>query len=332
MKATWGIAAALLLGATAAMDTSAKGWGAKGKHGKHREHRGSWTEQLGLSEDQLVQVQTLKEDLRAQRQALGDQYRTDFAAILTDEQRETLAAIENPLGLSEDQAEQIQALKEQDLTKAEFRTSFAAILTDEQREALEHRRANRPNQPDLGLSADQKEQIQALKEQDLTKAEFRTSFAAILTDEQREALEHRRANRPNQPDLGLSADQKEQIQALKEQDLTKAEFRTSFEAILTDEQREALAAIENPLGLTEDQAEQVQALKEDLREQKQALRDQYRTGFEAILTAEQLATLEQIKADRGSQEAAETTKTAAAGKATAVEQTSWGRVKNSFGQ
>ena len=280
MKATWGIAAALILVATAAMDTSAKGWGGKGKHGKHREHRGSWTEQLGLSEDQLAQVQTLKEDLRAQRQALGDQYRIDFAAILTDEQRETLAAIENP----------------------------------------------------LGLSADQAEQIRALKEQDLTKAEFRTSFAAILTDEQREALEHRRANRPNRPDLGLSADQKEQVQALKEQDLTKAEFRTSFEAILTDEQREALAAIENPLGLTEDQAEQVQALKEDLREQKQALRDQYRTGFEAILTAEQLATLEQIKADRGSQEAAETTKTAAAGKATAVEQTSWGRVKNSFGQ
>ena len=182
MKATWGIAAALLLVTTAAMDTSARGWGAKGKHGKHREHRGSWTEQLGLSEDQLAQVQTLKEDLRAQRQALGDQYRTDFAAILTDEQRE------------------------------------------------------------------------------------------------------------------------------------------------------ALAAIENPLGLSADQAEQVQALKEDLREQKQALRDQYRTGFEAILTAEQLATLEQIKADRGSQEAAETTKTAAAGKATAVEQTSWGRVKNSFGQ
>ena len=280
MKAIWGIAAALILVATAAMDTSARGWGGKGKHGKHREHRGSWTEQLGLSEDQLAQVQTLKEDLRAQRQALGDQYRTDFAAILTDEQRETLAAIENP----------------------------------------------------LGLSADQAEQIQALKDQDLTKAEFRTSFAAILTDEQREALEHRRANRPNRPDLGLSADQKEQIQALKEQDLTKEEFRTSFEAILTDEQREALAAIENPLGLSADQAEQVQALKEDLREQKQALRDQYRTGFEAILTAEQLATLEQIKADRGSQEAAETTKTAAAGKATAVEQTSWGRVKNSFGQ
>ena len=280
MKATWGIAAALILVVTAAMDTSARGWGGKGKHGKHREHRGSWTEQLGLSADQLAQVQTLKEDLRTQRQALGDQYRTDFAAILTDEQRETLAAIENP----------------------------------------------------LGLSADQAEQIQALKEQDLTKAEFRTSFAAILTDEQREALEHRKANRPNRPDLGLSADQKEQIQALKEQDLTKEEFRTSFEAILTDEQRETLAAIENPLGLSADQAEQVQALKEDLREQKQALRDQYRTGFEAILTAEQLATLEQIKADRGSQEAAETTQTAAAGKATAVEQTSWGRVKNSFGQ
>ena len=90
MKATWGIAAALLLVA-AAMDASAKGWGGKkGFHGKCSGHKGGLIEQLDLSDDQQAQFETLKEDLRAQQQALGEQFRTDFEAILTDEQLATL--------------------------------------------------------------------------------------------------------------------------------------------------------------------------------------------------------------------------------------------------
>ena len=241
MKATWGIAAALLLVAAAAMDISAKGWHGKQGfygHGKYSGDKGSLIERLGLSQDQLAQLQTLKEDLGAQGQTLGEQYRTDFEAILTDEQRETLAEIENPLGLSEDQEEQLQALKEQDLTKEEFQTSLDAILTDEQRDALEEQKANRGKHGKRGKHED----------------------------------------------------------SLVEQ-----------------------------LGLTEDQQTQIQTLREDLREQKQALGKQYWTGLEAILTDEQLATLEQTKANRGGKEEAATT-------ATAVAETSWGRVKDSLGQ
>ena len=246
MKATWGIAAALLLVAAAAMDTSAKGWGGKRGfhgHGKCSEHKGGLIEQLDLSEDQQAQFQTLKEDLRTQQQALGEQYRTDFAAILTDEQLATLEARKNPLGLTEDQQAQIDALKDQDLTKEEFYTSFEAILTDDQRDAFAERKANRSK-----------------------RGKHKTSLV-------------------------------------------------------------------DPLGLTEDQQAQVQALREDLHEQKQALREQFRADFEAILTAEQLAILEAIKAKRGSKEEDETTETAAAGKATtSVEQTSWGRVKDALNQ
>ena len=249
MKATWGIAAALLLVAAAAMDTSAKGWGGKRGfhgHGKKSGHKGSLIEQLGLSEDQQAQLQTLKEDLREQGQALGEQYRTDFEALLTDEQIQTLEELKNPLGLTDDQKTQIQELKDQDLTKEEFHTSFEAILTDEQRDALEELKAKRG--------------------------------------------EHRKQGKHKY--------------SLVEQ-----------------------------LGLSEDQQTQIQALKETLNEQKKALREQYWTGFEAILTAEQLAILQEIKAKRGSKEEVEKTETAAAGKATtAVEQTSWGRVKDSFGQ
>ena len=236
MKAMWSIAAALLLVAATTMDTSAKGGG--GKHGKHGKHKGSLIEQLGLSEDQQAQVQTLKEDIHAQRQTLGEQYRTDFDAILTAEQRTTLAGIENPLGLSADQQAQIRALKEQDLTKEQYRTSFDAILTAEQRTALEALKAERGR------------------------------HKVSLTDQ-----------------LGLSADQQAQVQTLKE----------------------------------------------TLREQKQALGEQYRTSFDAILTAEQRTKLAAIKAKRGSY--AKGGKTGGAGKATtSVEQTSWGHIKDSFGQ
>ena len=247
MKATWGIAAALLLVAAAAMDASAKGWGGKkGFHGKCSGHKGGLIEQLDLTEDQQAQFQTLKEDLREQQQALGEQFRTDFEAILTDEQLATLEDRKNPLGLSEDQQAQIDALKDQDLTKEEFHSSFEAILTDDQRDALAERKANRGKHGKRGKHKD---------------------------------------------------------------------------------------SPVNPLGLSDDQQEQLNALKEDLREQKQALGEQFRTDFEAILTADQLATLEAIKAKRGSKDEAKTTETAAAGKATtSVEETSWGRVKGSFGQ
>ena len=304
MKTTWVIAAALLFVAATAMDTSARGRGGKHGfhgHGKKSGHKGSLVEQLGLTEDQQAQLQTLKENIREQGQALGEQYHTDFKAILTDEQLEALEEIRNPLGLTDEQKTQIQELKDQDLTKEEFRTSFEAILTDEQVQILEERKANRPDRPGLGLTDEQKTQIQELKDQDLTKEEFRTSFEAILTDEQIQTLEERKANRGQHGKRGKHRN------SLVEQ-----------------------------LDLTEDQQTQIQTLIEDLNEQRQALREEYWTDFEAILTAEQLATLEEFKTNRGrhwkgSEEEDETTETEAAGKVTAVEETSWGRVKDSFG-
>ena len=302
MKATWGIAAALLLVAAAAMDTSAKGRGGKHGfhgHGKKSGHKVSLVDQLGLSEDQQTQIQTLRDTLHEQGQALGQQYWTDVEALLTAEQLATLEEVRNPLGLSEDQQTQIAALKDQDLTKEEFRTSFEAILTAEQLDTLEELKANRGRYNQLDLTADQQTQIEALKDQDLTKEAFRTSFEAILTDEQLQTLEELKANR------GKRGKHKD---SLVEQ-----------------------------LGLTADQQTQIEALGETLNEQRQALREQYWTDFEALLTANQLATLEEFKANRGchskgSEEQAETTETAAAGKVSAVEETSWGRVKDSFGQ
>ena len=183
MKATWGIAAALLLVAAAAMDTSAKGRGHKhGFHGHAKRGGSIQSNPLGLSEDQQAQIETLRE-----------QHRASFEAILTDEQRAILEERKNPLGLSEDQQAQIQALKDQELTKDEFRTSFAAILTEDQLATIEERKATRGSRTSLseqlGLSEDQQAQIETLREQ------HRASIEAILTDEQLAMIEERKANR-----------------------------------------------------------------------------------------------------------------------------------------
>ena len=153
MKTTWVIAAALLLVAAAAMDTSARGRGGKGGHAKDGWYtkrgdtkdsgytkRGGYTSlsvQLGLTLDQLAQIEALQETLNEQRQALSDQYRTDFEALLTEEQRAIFEGIVNPLGLTEDQQAQIEALQEQGLTRYQFLVSLATILTEDQIAAFE---------------------------------------------------------------------------------------------------------------------------------------------------------------------------------------------------
>lgn len=183
MKTTWAIAAAVLLATAATMDAAAKGRGGKhGFHGHAKRGGAIQSNPLGLSEDQQAQIQALRE-----------QHRASFEAILTDEQRAILAERKNPLGLSEDQQAQIEALKAQELTKDEFRTSFADILTEDQLATIEQRKATRGSRTSLsdqlGLSEDQQAQIEALREQ------HRTSFADILTDEQLAMLAERKANR-----------------------------------------------------------------------------------------------------------------------------------------
>ena len=93
--------------------------------------------QLGLTLDQQAQIEALQETLNEQRQALSDQYRTDFEALLTEEQRAIFEGIVNPLGLTEDQQAQIEALQEQGLTRFQFLVSLATILTEDQIAAFE---------------------------------------------------------------------------------------------------------------------------------------------------------------------------------------------------
>ena len=346
MKTIWAIAAALLLVAAAAMDTSARGRGGKGGHAKDgwytkrgdtkRSGYTSLSVQLGLTLDQQAQIEALQETLNEQRQALSDQYRTDFEALLTEEQRAIFEGIVNPLGLTEDQQAQIEALQEQGLTRYQFLVSLAAILTEDQVAALvalDEYGFGKHGRGKHGLNG-------------YTKGGGYTSLSTLFQ-------------------LGLTLDQQAQIEALQEtlneqRQALSDQYRTDFEALLTEEQRAIFEGIVNPLGLTEDQQAQIDALQE-----QGLTRFQFLVSLATILTEDQIAAFEENgfgkhglgwrgfgKHGRGkhglgwcglgkhglgfyskdSEGETETTETAAAGKATAVEETSWGRVKDSFGQ
>jgi Spy/CpxP family protein refolding chaperone len=237
------------------------------------------TQLQALHEARREKMQALHESgerpSREDRQALQEEFREDLAGILTPKQ---LALLEEHranrperghrgkrggkgrfghgfgsfdgagLELSEDQKEQMKTLHEA------------------QREKMQALRAGdeRPSHEDM----------QSLRE------EFRTNLAGILTPEQLAQLEERRANRPERghrgkrggkgrfgrgfggTELDLSEDQKEQAKALRQAQHEKmhalresgerpnretmqalrAEFRASFESILTSEQLEKLAA------------------------------------------------------------------------------------------
>lgn len=124
----------------------------------------------------------------------------------------------NRLDLTAEQQEQLQALREamraQRETMAaaneEYREALMNILTDEQREALKEMRGRRgwasKGQHDmrrggpgafsrLDLTEEQREQLKALRQEQraerrATRQKHRTALESVLTDQQRERLEH----------------------------------------------------------------------------------------------------------------------------------------------
>ncbi len=154
----------------------------------------------------------------------------------------------------------------------------------------------------------------------------------------------------------------EQKQAIKEG------FRAGFEALLTADQLEMLAANQDgggkrhrrgPLAeilqLTDEQLTQKTELRLAKMEEMQLLHAEYKSAFEAALTAEQLATLEEARAsflprhrkndgepgdveeadaespgNTAADEAIASFAVSAIGEATAVEEMSWGGVKSSL--
>lgn len=168
--------------------------------------------------------------------------------------------------------------------------------------------------------------------------------------------------------LGLTEEQQADLQALKtgimeQKQALYEEYQAGFTAVLTADQLIALDELKanrrkhhcivlvEALGLSEDQVAQLQALGEQKKAHSMALHEAYQADFSAILTADQLAAYAELKANRmgrhGDKHRADATEPADADGtteatlqappttnsiATAVKETSWGRIKGTFGE
>ena len=180
-------------------------------------------EQLDLTEAQSSQIEAIRTETRSQMEA-----------VLTPEQRETLADSDSlkaglrALDLTDEQRDQIRSLKE------DSREQIGAVLTDEQRQQLSemrgrHGRGGRGRLLEsLDLTEAQTAQIETIR------SDARAQMAAVLTPEQRAELGDGEMGRRAWRTLDLTEEQREQLKAIHE------ETHEQIDAILTDEQRQQL--------------------------------------------------------------------------------------------
>lgn len=203
--------------------------------------------------------------------------------------------------------------------------------------ALRGRGHHGPPGPFAELNLTDEQETQAQQIHEAARADIdslitagRDQMRAVLTDEQRTKLDELRAAHDANKDAverpELTDNQKTQIEALHEQlrsgEITFEEFRTQVQEITGVElpigrggpQRPALRGpgpfggpglLEGPfadrlaevLGLTDEQRAAIDDIRQSTRDAVEARHDQARDEFRAILTAEQLAILDEWEAN-----------------------------------
>ena len=183
-------------------------------------------EELNLTPQQQTELDAIKDNARTQVEAI---FTDDQLAELADTTgRERRQAMRN-LNLSEDQRAQLRSIRE---------TSRAAadeVFTAEQQAQLQamaaergERRKNRREEvaAELNLTSQQQAELDAIK------ANAQTQVDAVLTSEQRAALDGKTGRERGQAmrNLNLSEDQRAQLQSIREQS------RAAADEVLTAEQ------------------------------------------------------------------------------------------------
>ncbi|MEL6229158.1 MAG: Spy/CpxP family protein refolding chaperone [Cyanobacteria bacterium J06627_3] len=183
-------------------------------------------EELNITPEQQTELDAIK-----------DNARTQVEAILTDDQlaelagttgRERRQAMRN-LNLSEDQRAQMRSIRETSRAAAED------VFTAEQQAQLQamaaergERQKNRREElaEELNLTSQQQAELDAIKES------AQTQIDAVLTSDQRAALEGKTGRERVQAmrNLDLSEDQRTQLQSIRE------ESRAAADEVLTAEQ------------------------------------------------------------------------------------------------
>jgi Spy/CpxP family protein refolding chaperone len=263
------------------------------------------------------------------------------------------AAIANKLGLSDEQKTQMEALHE---AHREAIKSLRASGERPSREQMKELFSAHREQMEQILTPEQLEQIKGWKSDNRMGRKERYRGGASLM----QPGQDRRGALAEQ--LGLSEDQRSRAEAIHSDFVARmkelhAAHKADRQALLSQEQLDALAARQGEKGrrrgkvdldLSQEQRDALKSLSVSFREAHSALRQEHKAAFTALLTDEQIASLEALRStrtERGprrSRSGSDLGGSADAGSVisessllwsngndlpTAVESTSWGRIK-----
>jgi Spy/CpxP family protein refolding chaperone len=271
------------------------------------------------------------------------------------------AAIANKLGLSDEQKTQMEALHQahRDAIKS-LRASGERPSREQMKELFSAHR----EQMEQILTPEQLEQIKGWKSDNRMgrKERYRGGKGGASS---MQPGQDRRGALAEQ--LGLSEDQRSRAEAIHSDFVARmkelhAAHKADKQALLSQEQLDALAARQGEKGrrrgkvdldLSQEQRDALKSLSVSFREAHSALREEHKAAFTALLTDEQVATLEALRSTRtergprrsrsgsdlgGSADAgsvmSESSLLWSDGNAlpTAVESTSWGRIKKDIAE
>ncbi|MGB0604504.1 MAG: Spy/CpxP family protein refolding chaperone [Candidatus Latescibacterota bacterium] len=263
------------------------------------------------------------------------------------------AAIANKLGLSDEQKTQMEALHQahRDAIKS-LRTSGERPSREQMKELFSAHR----EQMEQILTPEQLEQIKGWKSDNRMgrKERYRGDASSMQPGQDRRgALAEQ---------LGLSEDQRSRAEAIQSDFVARmkelhAAHKADKQALLSQEQLDALAARQGEKGrrrgkvdldLSQEQRDALKSLSVSFREAHSALRQEHKAAFTALLTDEQIASLEALRSTRtergprrsrsgsdlGGSVISESSLLWSNGNdlPTAVESTSWGRIKKDIAE
>ena len=268
------------------------------------------------------------------------------------------AAIANKLGLSDEQKTQMEALHQAHRDAIE---SLRASGERPSREQMKELFSAHREQMEQILTPEQLEQIKSWKSDNRMgrKERYRGDASSMQPGQDRRgALAEQ---------LGLSEDQRSRAEAIQSDFVARmkelhAAHKADKQALLSQKQLDALAARQGEKGrrrgkvdldLSQEQRDALKSLSVSFREAHSALRQEHKAAFTALLTDEQIASLEALRStrtERGprrSRSGSDLGGSADAGSVisessllwsngndlpTAVESTSWGRIKKDIAE
>lgn len=190
----------ILTVALALVSTTAMAEGKGGPHGGGKKHMSRMQQELGLTEDQVTQMREIrqsggsKEEVQAvltpEQQAKANELRTESRAERHAIREQRRAAMQQELGLTEEQITKMREIRESGGSRQEVQ----AVLTEEQQAKAKELRAERVAkggdrftrmQQHVGLSDEQVAQMKEVRAQGGSRDEI----LAVMTDEQRQQFD-----------------------------------------------------------------------------------------------------------------------------------------------